>query len=77
LKCGDTFLKTLINCYFIIVNGTGGESLYLFDVEIEFVCVDVSKKTANQYHWKEYGCGFKIIMVYSPFILIFFFFVEF
>jgi hypothetical protein len=37
LKRGDTFLKTIINCYFIIVNGTRGESLCLLDVEIEFV----------------------------------------
>jgi hypothetical protein len=37
-----------------------------------FVCVDISKKKANQCHWKEYGCGFKIVMIYSPFILIFF-----
>jgi hypothetical protein len=42
-----------------------------------FFCVEVSEKTANQSHWKEYGCGFKIVMAYSLFILIFFFLSSF
>jgi hypothetical protein len=37
LKYGNTSLETPINYYFMIVNGTGGASLCLSSVEIEFV----------------------------------------
>jgi hypothetical protein len=37
LKCGNIFLGTFLNYYFIIVNGTGGASLYILGVELEFV----------------------------------------
>jgi hypothetical protein len=37
LKCGNIFLANFLNYYFIIVNGTGGASLYVSGVELEFV----------------------------------------